>query len=179
MPTMDSTAAIAEPSRRLRTVVTLALALIPLSLVVDAYQVLAGGTLVDPAGPGTSVPASSLPASGAVLLLAMRALEVAPALLAALALRSLLTGWMAGDLLTERTARLVRTIGLWLVAMGAVRLVTSTASGPLLAGLGALDRTVVHVDIDLTALIVGLTLVCLSHVLAVAARVQRDAELTI
>jgi hypothetical protein len=63
--------------------------------------------------------------------------------------------------------------------MGAVRLVTSTASGPLLAGLGALDRTVVHVDIDLTALIVGLTLVCLSHVLAVAARVQRDAELTI
>ena len=179
MPSVDAIAAIAEPSRRLRTVVTVALCLIPLSLLVDAYQVFAGGTLIDPAGPGTSVPAAILPTGGAALLLLMRALEVAPALLAALALRSLLSGWMAGELLTERTARLVRRIGMWLVVVGAVRLVTSAATGPLLGSLGVLDRTVVHLDIDLTAPIIGLTLVCLSQVLAIAARVQRDAELTI
>jgi len=171
--------AVADPSRRLRAVVTVALVLIPLAFAGEAWHTLSSGSFTDPAGPGTSVPVADLPTSGAVLLLAMRVLELAPALLAGLALRSLLSSWMAGDILTERTARLVRIIGLWLVAMAAVRLVTSTTSGPLLWAMGALDRTVVHVDIDLTAPIIGLTLVCLSQVLAVAARVQRDAELTI
>jgi hypothetical protein len=125
------------------------------------------------------LPFSTMPPLLIVTTALLRLTELAPVIGALVTLRSLLREWSEGAIFTVSTALHVRKIGVWVIVLAIVQLASSAVLGPLAHAADAIPSFRIHLNLNLAALAVGITVLLLGRIMLVGARLQDQADRTI
>jgi hypothetical protein len=168
---------IAIMSSRLRTVVTIGLFLLPLFWVGDILQAYGVG-YVDYGAPDKRIPLEAMPLWLKVAAALLRGAELIPVAGGLLTLRSLLGEWCSGAIFTASAIAHFRRVGLWLILLALMELAASVAISQLAWAAGA-AAFAVHVNLNISALLIGVLVMLLARIMRLGVGLQEQADRTI
>jgi hypothetical protein len=168
---------IVKMSSRLRTVVTIALLLLPVLWIGDILQALGVG-YVDYGAPDKRLPLYAMPLWLKIAAALLRGAELIPIAGGLFTLRSLLGEWREGEIFTTLTLAHFRRIGVWVILLAAVELASSVAISQL-AWLSGAAGFAVHLNLNIAALLIGVLVMLLARIMHLGVGLQEQADRTI
>jgi hypothetical protein len=168
---------------RLLRQVTLALILLTLPVVVLVFATQGPLALVNISlGGGVHqnvvVNDSVLHMPQSLAIMAVGLLTPATYLLAMAFLYQLFGLYAQGIVFSQRNVTILRRIGYTLIAVDLVKIIQSALTGPVLGWLGVV-KPYLTIEFGIGALVVGLAIVLISHVMNVGCRIYETDQLTI
>ena len=173
----DVKSEIVKMSSRLRTVVTIALLLLPVLWIGDILQAHGVG-YVDYGAPDKRLPLDAMPLWLRIAAALLRGAELIPIAGGLFTLRSLLGEWRDGEIFTTTTIAHFRRIGVCVILLAAVELASSLAISQL-AWLSGAANFAVHLNLNIAALLIGVLVMLLARIMHLGVGLQEQADRTI